>query len=140
MARVTRVAPGVYLVGRVEAGSETSGEEEAGHEIVYVAGPPGNTWAFSKGRVFRPIEAGRHEAGSHAPGAVQLLTSPMPATIVKVLATPGQAVKAGDTLVIVEAMKMELSIRAPFDGVVKAVHCREKEIVQPEQTLVELAS
>ena len=50
----------------------------------------------------------------------------MPATIVKVLATPGQAVKAGDTLVIVEAMKMELPVRAPSDAVVKAVHCREE--------------
>jgi biotin carboxyl carrier protein len=62
----------------------------------------------------------------------------MPATVVKVLATPGQAVKAGDTLVIVEAMKMELPVRAPSDAIVKAVHCREKEIVQPDQVLVEL--
>ncbi len=136
MARVTRLGPGVYAVAR--------GEEEAdGHDLVYVAGPPGNTWAFSNGRVFRPVQSGRpgqHIARPHVPGSVQLLTSPMPATIVKVMATPGQAVKAGDALVIVEAMKMELSVRAPFDGVVKAVHCKEKEIVQPEQTLVELQS
>ena len=132
MARVTQLGPGLYAVAR--------GEEEAGHDLVYVAGPSGNTWAFSKGRVFRAVEPGRHVARPHEPGSVQLLTSPMPATIVKVLAAPGQAVKAGDTLVIVEAMKMELSVRAPFDGVVKAVHCREKEIVQPEQTLVELES
>ena len=134
MAPVTRLGPGVYAVARGE-------EDEAGHNLVYVAGPPGNTWAFSNGRVFRPIEPGRpgeRTARPHAPGSVQLLTSPMPATIVKVLATPGQTVTAGDTLVIVEAMKMELSVRAPFDGVVKAVHCKEKEIVQPEQTLVEL--
>jgi len=133
MARVTRAGRGVYAVAR--------GEEEAdGHDLVYVAGPPGNTWAFSNGRVFRPIEPGRDAARPHVPGTVQLLTAPMPATIVKVMATPGQAVKAGDALVIVEAMKMELSVRAPFDGVVKAVHCKEKEIVQPEQTLVELQS
>ena len=135
MARVTRLGPGVYAVAREQEG--------AGHDLVFVAGPPGNTWAFSNGRVFRPVEPGRpgqHIARPHVPGSVQLLTSPMPATIVKVLATPGQAVKAGDTLVIVEAMKMELSVRAPFDGVVKAVHCQEKEIVQPEQTLVELQS
>jgi biotin carboxyl carrier protein len=54
------------------------------------------------------------------------------------MAAPGQAVKAGDTLLIVEAMKMEMPVRAPFDGVVTAVYCREKEIVQPDQTLVEL--
>jgi biotin carboxyl carrier protein len=133
MARVTRLGEGVYVVAR--------GEEEAdGHDLVYVVGPPGNTWAFSNGRVFRPVDSGRKVARPHAPGSIQLLTSPMPATIVKVMATPGQAVKAGDALVIVEAMKMELSVRAPFDGVVKAVHCKEKEIVQPEQTLVELES
>ena len=132
MARVTRLGPGMYAVAR--------GEEEAGHDLVYVAGAPGSTWAFSNGRVFRAVETGRHVARPHEPGSVQLLTSPMPATIVKVLAAPGQAVKAGDTMVIVEAMKMELSVRAPFDGVVKAVHCKEKEIVQPEQTLVELQS
>jgi biotin carboxyl carrier protein len=133
MARVTRLGPGVYAVAR--------GDEEAGgHDLVYVAGPPGNTWAFSRGRVFRPIESGPQVTRPHVPGSAQLLTSPMPATIVKVLATPGQAVKAGDALVIVEAMKMELSVRAQFDGVVKAVHCKEKEIVQPEQILVELES
>jgi biotin carboxyl carrier protein len=136
MARVTRLGPGVYAVVRGAA----PGEEEAGHDLVYVAGPPGNTWAFSNGRVFRPVEAGPPIARPHVPGSVQVLTSPMPATIVKVLAAPGQAVRAGDTLVIVEAMKMELSVRAPFDGVVKAIHCKEKEIVQPEQTLVELES
>jgi 3-methylcrotonyl-CoA carboxylase alpha subunit len=69
---------------------------------------------------------------------VQSLTAPMPATIIKVLVTNGQAVKAGDTLVIVEAMKMELPVRAPADASVKAVRCREGEIVQADQTLVEL--
>jgi biotin carboxyl carrier protein len=62
----------------------------------------------------------------------------MPATIVKVLATPGQTVKAGDTLVIVEAMKMELPVRAPSDAVVKTVRCQERDIVQADQILVEL--
>jgi biotin carboxyl carrier protein len=133
MARVTRLGPGVYAVARGE-------EEAAGHDLIYVAGPAGNAWAFTNGRVYRLVEPGQHVPRPHVKGSVQLLTSPMPATIVKVLATPGQTVKAGDALVIVEAMKMELSVRAPFDGVVKAVHCKEKEIVQPEQTLVELES
>jgi len=66
------------------------------------------------------------------------MPAPMPATVVKVLVTPGQAVRHGDTLVIVEAMKMELPIRAPGDASVKAVHCHEGELVQPDRTLVEL--
>jgi 3-methylcrotonyl-CoA carboxylase alpha subunit len=61
----------------------------------------------------------------------------MPATVVKILVTPGQAVRHGDTLVVVEAMKMELPTRAPGDGTVKAVNCRE-EAIQPDRALVEL--
>ena len=40
------------------------------------------------------------------------MTAPMPATVLKILAAPGQAVRKGDTLVIVEALKMELPLRA----------------------------
>jgi biotin carboxyl carrier protein len=63
----------------------------------------------------------------------------MPATVVKILVTAGQTVRHGDTLVVLEAMKMELPIRAPADATVQAVNCREGELVQPDRTLVELA-
>jgi biotin carboxyl carrier protein len=132
MAAVTRIGDGVYLVKPDEDGGDHR------HEIVYVAGSPGGTWAFSNGRVFRPAAPVRQAVRSRAAGAVQSLTAPMPATIIKVLVTNGQSVKAGDTLVIVEAMKMELPVRAPADASVKAVRCREGEIVQADQTLVEL--
>jgi biotin carboxyl carrier protein len=135
MARVTRIGSGVYSVSRDD---EDDAAEGGGHDIVYVAGPRDATWAFCNGRVFRPGAPADHQTRTRAPGAVQSLTSPMPATVVKVLAAPGQAVKSGDTLVIVEAMKMELPVRAPSDAIVKAVRCRERDIVQAEQTLVEL--
>jgi len=64
-------------------------------------------------------------------------TPPMPATVVRVAVKPGQSVRAGDVLISLEAMKMELPIRAPRDGVVRAVHCREGELVQPEQSLLD---
>ncbi len=134
MATVARIGRGVYLV-------EIDGGEVGArrHEIVYVAGSRNSSWAFWNGRVFRrsePLREAVHARGAAV--AVQSLTAPMPATIVKVLVAPGQAVKHGETLILVEAMKMELAIRAQGDGVVKAVHCREGEIVQPDQTLVEL--
>ena len=135
MASVTRIGPGVYLVKADERAGEAADNR---HEIVYVAGSRGETWAFWKGRVFKPAAPAPQAARSHAAGAVQSLTAPMPATIVSVLVTAGQAVKAGDTLVIVEAMKMELPVRAPADATVKAVRCREGEIVQSDQTLIEL--
>ena len=58
--------------------------------------------------------------------------------LLKVSVKPGAQVKAGDALVVLEAMKMEIALRAPHDGVVAAVNCREGELVQPETVLVEL--
>ncbi len=62
----------------------------------------------------------------------------MPATVVTINVSPGQTVKAGDMLVVLEAMKMELSVTAPRDGEVKSVACRVGELVQPGVPLVEL--
>jgi len=50
------------------------------------------------------------------------LTTPLPGVVVAVAVTLGQAVKSGDVLMVVEAMKMEHSILAPHDGVVTAIH------------------
>jgi 3-methylcrotonyl-CoA carboxylase alpha subunit len=63
----------------------------------------------------------------------------MPATVVRVMAGAGARVARGETLVMLEAMKMELPVRAPRDGVVRAVHCKEGELVQPGVTLIDLA-
>ena len=62
----------------------------------------------------------------------------MPATVAAVLVQPGAVVAAGDTLVRLEAMKMELAIRAPAAGRVAAVDCRAGELVQPGRPLVTL--
>ena len=64
--------------------------------------------------------------------------SPMPATVVAIHAAPGQHVNEGDTLIVLEAMKMELAIKAPRSGVVKAVNCATGELVQPGVDLLEL--
>ena len=50
------------------------------------------------------------------------LAAPMPGKVVKVLAQPGAKVAKGDALLILEAMKMEHTITAPADGVVKEIH------------------
>ena len=54
-------------------------------------------------------------------GAGEVVAAPMPGTIVKVNVTQGQAVKAGDVLCVLEAMKMENDISAPKDGTVSQV-------------------
>ncbi|HUF23183.1 MAG TPA: biotin/lipoyl-containing protein [Vicinamibacterales bacterium] len=66
------------------------------------------------------------------------LSSPMPATVVRVDVKPGDAVVNGDVIVLLEAMKMELPIRAPRDGIVARVNCRAGEMVQPGEPLVDL--
>ena len=63
----------------------------------------------------------------------------MPATVVRIDAAPGNAVRRGDTLIILEAMKMELPVRAPADGKVTAVLCKPGDLVQPGVALVEIA-
>jgi 3-methylcrotonyl-CoA carboxylase alpha subunit len=65
------------------------------------------------------------------------LTAPMPATVIKVQVKPGDTVKKGDIVLVLEAMKMELPMRALGDGVVAAVRCREGELVAADATLVE---
>jgi len=66
------------------------------------------------------------------------LTAPMNGSIVRVLVEAGQSVEAGAQLVVLEAMKMEHSIRAPQAGVVKALYCQEGEMVSEGSALVEL--
>jgi 3-methylcrotonyl-CoA carboxylase alpha subunit len=128
MATVTRVGAGVYRV-----------DGDGRQTIVYVAGSQEQLWAFSNGEIFREHDRRDGPAKDRPPeGGHYSVNAPMPATVVKVLVAPGQAVRHGDTLVVVEAMKMELPIRAPGDATVKAVNCREGELVQPDRALVEL--
>jgi 3-methylcrotonyl-CoA carboxylase alpha subunit len=66
------------------------------------------------------------------------LTSPMPGLILRVLVKAGDRVKAHQTLLVLEAMKMEHNIEAPHDGIVKKVHCVEGGRVAEGVLLIEL--
>ncbi|WP_312936176.1 acetyl-CoA carboxylase biotin carboxyl carrier protein subunit, partial [Pseudomonas sp.] len=77
----------------------------------------------------------------HAPGdAAQAggLSAPMNGSIVRVQVAPGERVEAGAVLVILEAMKMEHSIRAPHAGTVSALLCKEGDMVSEGALLVAL--
>ncbi len=69
-------------------------------------------------------------------GAGEKVTAPMPGNIWKVMVKEGQAVKKGDVLVILEAMKMENEINASADGVVKQVLVTEGQAVDTDALLV----
>ena len=81
-------------------------------------------------------------AAAPAPTAVAAgetpVNSPMPGNIFKVECKPGQAVKAGDVLVVLEAMKMEIEVSAPVDGTVKSVSATVGTAVNTDDLLVVL--
>ena len=82
---------------------------------------------------FDPISAAE-ASHAHQGG----LGAPMNGSIVRVLVEPGQVVEAGTALVVLEAMKMEHSIRAPHGGMVQALFCQEGDMVSEGTVLVEL--
>lgn len=136
---VTPLGNGAY---RVTDGSRS--------RIAYAAGPPEARWVFLDGQVYvvdveaaaegvpsaaatRRSRAARKKRDDH--GA---LVAPMPATVVGINVEPGQRVSTGEVLIVLEAMKMELPVKAPRDASVKAVACRPGELVQPGVPLIEL--
>ena len=92
---------------------------------------------FWRGSAYRLVEeketgpAGRRHVGGG-------LEAPMPGKVIAVKAEVGQAVRKGDELLVVEAMKMENAIRAPRDGTVRAVAARVGDMVGPGTVLVEV--
>ena len=68
------------------------------------------------------------------------LRSPLQAQVVQWLVAPGDAVHAGDVLVILEAMKMEHEVRSPGDGVVGERFFAEGETVQQDEVLLTIAA
>lgn len=85
-----------------------------------------------------PAAAPATAAPKVAAGA-KVVEAPLPGTITKVLVKPGQALKAGETVCMMEAMKMENSITVEFAGTVKSVLVEVGAQVQSGQALVELA-
>ena len=129
---VETLGHGRFLV----SGSRTPG---VGSQIAYAAADRARTWVFIEGRTYVIDGDDRDgDARAHSTDDQMALSAPMPATVVAITATPGQDVAAGDLLVMLEAMKMELPIRAPRAGRVKTVACREGELVQPGVPLVEM--
>ena len=116
------------------------GEEIGGHQtLAYAVADGGIQWVFLNGEIYRfeldQAVPGRRRRSALATGS---LTAPMPATVRRIEVKPGQAVRRGDVLIVLEAMKMELPVRATADGTVARLNCREGELVQPGQELAEL--
>lgn len=90
--------------------------------------------AFQKIAYHNPLLVTKN--ASHATN----LSAPMPATVIDVLIKTGDSVKQGDKLLILEAMKMEHIIRAPFDGVIAQIGAAKGDKVEEGKQLVFFAS
>jgi biotin carboxyl carrier protein len=97
----------------------------------------GDTWVFLEGRVFVVAQSGPVARRSGSDDAAALM-APMPATVVTIHVVEGEQVSADALLVSLEAMKMELPIKAPRAGRVAAIRCRAGELVQPGVPLLEI--
>ena len=86
-----------------------------------------------------PAPAAPAAAPAPVPAGGQTVTAPMPGNILKVNVTAGQAVKAGQVLCVLEAMKMENEIMAPCDGKVAQVLVSKGATVDTDAPLVTLA-
>ena len=108
----------------------------------YVADGKDGKWIAIRGKTYfvqdadvQEQTATRKKNGSAGPTEV---TPPMPAVVIAVSVAEGDAVKKGQAVVIVSAMKMETTLAAPFDGTVKKVNVAEGDKVMPGDILVDI--
>ena len=86
-----------------------------------------------------PVAAAPAAAAPAATAAGETVEAPMPGAILRVEVTQGQAVKAGDLLVVLEAMKMENEILSPRDGTVAQIVVQKGSTVETGSPLIVLA-
>jgi 3-methylcrotonyl-CoA carboxylase alpha subunit len=102
--------------------------EHAGAFAVFAGG---DGWRFE---IVDPLAA-----PADADTSAGRLSAPMPGRVVQLLVAPGDAVRRGQPLIVVEAMKMEHTVAAPRDGIVAAVRCAVGELVDEGAELIALA-
>jgi methylmalonyl-CoA carboxyltransferase small subunit len=86
-----------------------------------------------------PVPPAAKPNGNHGPVANEdkVCRSPISGIVVKVASQPGQQIQTGDTLLVLEAMKMETNITAPVAGKIAKINVNQGDGVQSGQVLVE---
>ena len=102
-------------------------------DTAWISSPDLGSWAVEEQD---ELSAARHEEA----GGGGTLTAPMPGTVTVVHVAEGESVAAGQTLLVVEAMKMEHPITAPIDGVVAQVHVSAGQAVAMDAPLAVVAA
>jgi biotin carboxyl carrier protein len=107
--------------------------------IAYVSSDNAKRWVTINGQtcVLTKSASGRRSSYGHQHAAGEL-TAPMPGQIRAVNVSEGESVTKGQTLLVIEAMKMEIRVQAPRDGMVKKLFVEQGQTVEREQILVEI--
>ncbi len=107
---------------------------------LFVSPDSEGTWVWVEGRARHVQDAEKaHRRRSRGPTTAPTeITPPTPASVVKILVEPGQAVLKGQPVVVVSAMKMEITLAAPYAGIVTAVNTQVGAQVSPGQILVDI--
>ena len=104
----------------------------------YVSSDNAKRWVTVNGQTFVLTKSSGARKGGHAHHAAGELTAPMPGQVRAVNVSEGDAVTKGQTLLVLEAMKMEIRVQAPSDGVVSSVLVTGGQTVEREQILVKI--
>jgi biotin carboxyl carrier protein len=105
----------------------------------YVSSDNANRWVTINGQTLvLTRSSGARKSGHGSHHAAGELTAPMPGQVRTVNVIEGDAVTKGQTLLVLEAMKMEIRIHAPRDGIVKKLFVKQSQTVEREQILIEV--
>ena len=108
------------------------------HITAYVSSDSAKRWVTVNGQTVMLTKASgarKSGGGHHAAGE---LTAPMPGQVRAVNVSEGDEVLKGQTLLLLEAMKMEIRVQAPRDGVVKKLFVNQGQTVERDQVLIEV--
>ena len=104
----------------------------------FISSDGAKRWVTINGKTFvlTKSSGGQRRGSSHDHGSG--LVAPMPGLVRSVNVVEEEAVKKGQTLMVLEAMKMEIRIQAPHDGIVKRMLVKQGQTVEREQVLIEI--
>lgn len=102
----------------------------------YVSSDNAKRWVTINGRTYLLTKQSDSRRGGAKHDHSGELTAPMPGQVRAINVSEGDAVVKGQTLAVLEAMKMEIRIQSPGDGLVKKIHIQQGQTVEREQLLI----
>ncbi len=108
------------------------------HVTAYVSSDGTKRWVTVNGQTFVLTKSSGTKRGGGKHDHSGNLSAPMPGQVRAVNVKAGDAVTKGQTLIVLEAMKMEIRVQAPRDGIISSVSVEVGQTVEREQKLIEI--